>query len=92
MLSQVLSENPRLGWALNPPTTATIGDLEGIRLTETFQVSESEVQSFNRFADAVQEVITAAARASAVFGQLMLGAGQPAQGQEPRKFDPVGFG
>lgn len=72
-LRQALSESPRVGWVLMPPTTARIGDLEQIRLTEAFRITAADPGTFNRFADAVQELATAALKAGGVYGQLMAG-------------------
>jgi hypothetical protein len=70
-LRQAISECPRVGWVMLPMTTAKIGDLKELRLDETFRISESELQSFNRFADALQELSTVVLKASGVYGQLM---------------------
>lgn len=72
-LRQALSDSPRLGWSLIPPTTTKISDLAQVRLSERLRLDESQVASFNRFADAIQEISTAAVRSGEVFGPLMMG-------------------
>ncbi|MCI4332603.1 MAG: hypothetical protein L3K01_02565 [Thermoplasmata archaeon] len=70
---QALMDCPRVGWTLLPQTTASIEQLEALQMLELMRLADGDVQSFNRFADAIQELVTMVVRVQSVFGALLAG-------------------
>jgi len=61
-----LASNGRTAFTLRPAAMTDIEQLRRITVEQLMKVSEDDPSSFNRLADAIQEVVTTAARASAV--------------------------
>ena len=59
MHRQQLLSYGRIGYILTPLGVRKLGDVEGVLIEEVLRLSPREYSTFNRFADAVQEVITA---------------------------------
>ena len=68
-----LMENPRSGFSFFPTDFKTIHEVQKFSLEQRFRVSESDTASFNRFADAIQELATGILRAAMVFGPMGVG-------------------
>lgn len=65
-----LSSNARTGYLLLPQKFSSVDQLEMFSVQQTLKISEDDVSSFNRFYDALQEIVTTALRALSVFGLL----------------------
>jgi len=75
---------PRVGWNLIPPTATLIGMVERFDLSENLRIVDSDVASFNRFADAIQEVVTLAVRGQQVYSTVFVGGpGPPSRATSP---------
>jgi hypothetical protein len=71
LVRNTLSETPRNGWTLFPTTVSRIGDLEAIQIVQLLRVEETDISSFNRLSDAIQELATATVRVQAVYGTVV---------------------
>jgi len=67
-LEHQLLSNARTAYRLEPQIVKKVSDLNKIIVEESIRISNKDKSSFNRFADAIQEVITVAVRAMFVFG------------------------
>jgi hypothetical protein len=72
-----LTSNGRTAFTLRPRTMQDITQLRRITVEQLIRISEDDPASFNRLADAIQEVVTTASRASAVLAPF------PTQGNGP---------
>ncbi len=57
-VKQALMECPRIAWQMQPPTVTRMGDLNNIQLSTFMQIDRNSKETFNRFADAIQELTT----------------------------------
>lgn len=73
-IKQVLMETPRIAWQMQPPTLTIMGELDKLQLSEFMRLDEDNPETFNRFADAIQELSTLVVRVGTVVGQLFTGA------------------
>ncbi len=76
VLRQGLMDNPRLAWSFAPQSSATLSDLDKIVFWERFRLSGDDAESFNRFLDALQELMTASTKIRVIF-EATLGASPP---------------
>ena len=63
-----LSSNGRTAYSYHPQDVTSTNGLEGFMVEELLKIAENDVGSFNRFCDAVQEVVTIAGKGIAVLG------------------------
>jgi hypothetical protein len=73
-IKQVLMDNPRVAWQMQPPTTTRMGELDKLQLSAFMRLDGKNVETFNRFADAIQELTTLVVRVGVVVGQIFAGA------------------
>jgi hypothetical protein len=66
-LRYLLMLGDRTGFTILPPTATLIADVTRFSLEEILRLDEADSGSFNRLADAVQEVVNGIVRALAVF-------------------------
>jgi hypothetical protein len=65
-----LSSNPRAAYSWNPPNSATLDQLQLLEIVELLKIVESDVSTFNRFIDAIQEVVTGGDKVFQLFSRL----------------------
>lgn len=85
LLKQALMANPRLAWAFGPSTATLIEQIQEIQLMQRFRVKEDDASTFNRFADALQEVATVQTAVRELFSAT-LGTPPPAR-RKPTDID-----
>ena len=68
---------PRVGWTILPPSSTRIDQVERVLITELLRISESDIGSFNRFCDAIQELTTLVVRAIQVYTAPSKGSTSP---------------
>ena len=66
-----LSSNSRTGFSFIPQKFSSVDQLEAFNVEQLLKISEDDVSSFNRFCDALQEIVTTAMKAVSVFGLLV---------------------
>jgi hypothetical protein len=69
-LKQQLLSHGRTGYYLDPLNASIISDLKGFTIEQRIRISNKDSGSFNRFLDAIQEVVTVTIRALTLFGVL----------------------
>ena len=74
-LRGALLSHGRTAFALWPIRLRSIGELRRISIEQTLRISEEDPSSFNRYADAIQEVVTTTARVSKVLAPLFASGG-----------------
>jgi len=52
----------RTGYSMRPSSVRLISEVESISVEQEIRISRADLSSFNRFGDAIQEVVTAAVR------------------------------
>lgn len=67
-LEHQLLSNARTAYRLEPQMLKKVSELKKIIVEQSIRISNKDQSSFNRFADAIQEVITVGVRAMLVFG------------------------
>jgi hypothetical protein len=65
-----LSSNSRTAFSFIPQNLGDVGQLEALNIEQLLKISEDDVSSFNRFCDALQEIVTTTVKALSVFGLL----------------------
>jgi hypothetical protein len=73
-IKQVLLEAPRIAWQMQPPTVTRMGELNKLQLSVFMRLDEKNAETFNRFADAIQELTALVVRIGVVIGQVFTGA------------------
>lgn len=69
-LKRELSSHERTGFSLIPININKLSELEGFVVQQQIVISEKDPSSINRFADAIQEVVTVTARALLILNLL----------------------
>lgn len=69
---QLLSEG-RTGYILEPSGVVNLEELSAITIEQRIRISSKDHSSFNRFGDAIQEIVTVAVKSMLVFGILPTG-------------------
>ena len=72
-VKQALMECPKMAWQMQPPTVTKMGDLNTIQLSILMQLDKGSKETFNRFADAIQELTTQLVKIGVVMGQVFAG-------------------
>lgn len=70
-LKLAIMQNERTGFSLFPEDIQSVDELQKFSLSQIVRLSESDTSSFNRFADAIQELTTGIVRSMMAFGPLM---------------------
>ena len=68
IMRNAMMDNPRTGWTITPPTATRAGDVEVIQLVQLLRIDEQGTQSFNRLADALQELATMTIKVGSFYG------------------------
>jgi len=71
-LRHELLSNARTGFAFIPPKMESMASLEKIVIEQLLRISKDSTASFNRYSDAIQEVVTTAVRAMSILGILLM--------------------
>lgn len=69
-LKFALVQNSRDAFEIHPVTSKNIAEVERFGITQMLRVEEGDTASFNRLADAIQELVTGLARASMALGPV----------------------
>ncbi|MCI4326745.1 MAG: hypothetical protein L3K16_03800 [Thermoplasmata archaeon] len=72
-IKQVLMENARVAWQMQPATVTRLGELGKLQLSIFMRLDEKNTETFNGFADAIQELTTLVVRVGVVVGQVFTG-------------------
>ncbi len=67
-LNGELSSNSRTGYSFQPPDARAMDEVQGFFVQQLLKISESDVGSFNRLCDAIQEVVTVLGKGIRVLG------------------------
>lgn len=73
-VKQALVDCPRVAWQMQPPTVSRMGELVGLQLTSVQRIERDAADTFNRFADAIQELTTLVVKVNLILGQIFAGA------------------
>lgn len=72
-VKQALMECPRVAWQMQPPTVTRMGELSSLQLSTFMRIERDSRETFNRFADAIQELSTQLVKVNIVMGQVFAG-------------------
>lgn len=70
-LKAALTQNPRSGFSFFPPDFRHLFELQRLALEQHLKISSEDVSTFNRFADAIQELCSGMMHAGLVVGSVM---------------------
>ena len=73
----------RIGWIYTPPGATAVGDLRAIILAQVIRLSRSDQSCYNRFADAIQELVNATIEQMLILGSGTLEDSAPSKPPEP---------
>jgi len=66
-----LLSHARTAFALRPEPLGSIAELQRIRVEQLVRISEDDPSSFNRYSDAIQEIVTTTARVFSVLAPVL---------------------